>query len=117
MKVALLLSLAFVLTTACGTGDDGGSGDGTCPQVATSYVITQHCSSEMVGEVVDFDLNGCRYTVVQWDMSGTVSSNGQTTVSGAPDSDEVIRCSGPISSTSFSVDCNNDCHVEGNAAD
>ena len=109
--VALSLAACVGGRNSRGGGVDGG-GSGSCPDIAGSWTINDHCESDAIGSSVTISQSGCSWTA---DFSGTlttgtISSTGAVT--GHVDVEEGLDCTGNLSGNRITQDCvPGDCHV------
>jgi len=91
----------------------GGTGsDGSCPNVAGDFVITQHCTAELVGTSVSLEQDGCGLLFGEpfGSFEGSVSQSGSVALGGIIEGD-VINCTGTASSNRIALNCTGSCDV------
>lgn len=90
----------------------GGVAPQGCADVSGTWTIDQHCEADMVGDDFDVSQSGCALTVPAVGWTGTVTAAGGLTL-GGPAGGNVLTCTGTVSQSHFSVDCQpGGCHVE-----
>lgn len=96
-----------------GSSGFGGIGTPSCPTLADSWVIEEHCTAGFETEVIPFAQTGCALVVggAFSGLEGTVGENGEIDLSGAlgvlP-----YECQGTATATEMALLCNMDCPVD-----
>jgi hypothetical protein len=110
----LTLSLGVA---ACG-GDDGATGGAAggdasaCPSLGGSWMISQHCSTALVGMAVPVTQDGCSITTggTFAGFTGAVQADGSFVLHGTSNGMSV-SCGGIATAKSITETCNSDCAV------
>ncbi|MGB5813434.1 MAG: hypothetical protein WBG86_23060 [Polyangiales bacterium] len=93
-------------------GGTGGSAMPSCPTLAESWVIEEHCLAGFEAQVVPFTQTECALVVAGpfSGLEGTVGENGEIDLSGSlgvlP-----YECQGTATASDMDLLCNSDCPV------
>jgi hypothetical protein len=94
---------------ACQDASTGGS----CPNVAGSWTITQHCEGSLIGAAYAVTQSQCSFSIATVGWSGAVDAQGHITMSGEGAPGTTLTCTGTVDATGLQVDCTpGPCHVE-----
>jgi len=92
-----------------GNGGTGGNG-GSCPNLAGTWTITEHCSAEFVGMTQTITQTGCEFASATSTGTTTINPDGSFSFSdtymGNP-----FECTGTATVTRISQVCTGDCTV------
>ena len=100
--------------TAGGGGASGAGGDGvaSCPMLAETWVIEEHCLPGFATEEIPFDQAGCSLVVrgAFSGLEGSVGENGEISLSGALGA-MAYACEGTTDGSQMNLVCTTDCPV------
>jgi hypothetical protein len=102
--IRALVLVSALLVAACSSSSSGSApsgGAGSCPNVAGTWKVTQHCDPQFIGQDAKVTQNGCSLT---FDppfngFTGSVTSDDKISLSGPQ------TCSGTVSDTAITMTC------------